>query len=169
MRQTNSERIGPFLVIEQLDERRRLFKTVFIDYIPVVRFDVHQIKERRLAAVELVERSVCDRKTAGHLCGFHRNTVVRLVRIKRLLGLDAIVNDARGLKAPYKYADEIRSHIKNLLHNSAGWTDQAIADHAAKNLGLNISRSSVARIRTANQVNEVGRKSAHPTSAYFMV
>ncbi len=159
MRQTNSERIGPFLVIEQLDERRRLFKTVFIDYIPVVRFDVHQIKERRLAAVELVERCVCDRKTAGRLCGFHRNTVVRLVSIKRLLGLDAIVNDARGLKAPYKYADEIRSHIKNLLHNSAGWTDQAIAEQAAKNLGLNISRSSVARIRTANQVNGVGTKS----------
>ena len=84
---------------------------------------------------------------------------MRLVRIKRLLGLDAIVNDARGLKAPYKYADEIRSHIKKLLHNSAGWTDQAIAEQAAKNLGLNISRSSVARIRTANQVNGVGTKS----------
>jgi transposase len=149
MRQIKSERIGRFLVIEQLDECKRLFKTVFLDYIPVARFDVHQIKERRLAAVDLVERGVCDRKTAGNLCGFHRNTVVRLVRAKRLLGLDAVLNDVRGLKAPYKYVDEIRSHIKRLLDRGADRTDQAIAEQAAKDLGLDISRSSVARIRTA--------------------
>ena len=94
MRQIKSERIGRFLVIEQLDERGRLYKTVFLDYIPVARFDVHQINERRLASVDLVERGICDPKTAGNLCGFHRNTVVRLVRAKRLLGLDAILNDA---------------------------------------------------------------------------
>lgn len=156
MRQIKSERIGRFLVIEQLDERGRLFKTLFMDYIPVARFEVHQIKERRLAAVDLVERGACDRKTAGNLCGFHRNTVVRLVRAKRLLGLDAIVNDARGLKAPYKYVDEIRSHIKRLLDDGADRTDEAIAKQAAKDLGLDISRSSVARIRIGQRSGSQG-------------
>ncbi len=163
MRQIKSERIGRFLVIEQLDERGRLFKTVFLDYIPVTRFDVDQIKERRMAAVELVERDICNRKTAGILCGFHRNTVIRLVRAKRLLGVDAILNDARGLKAPYKYVDGIRSRIKKLLQNGPDLTDQAIAEQASRELQLSVSRSSVARIRTgqdaaAKGANQLSRK-----------
>lgn len=146
-----SRRIGRFLIIPHRDKRGRWIKTVFLNYIPVVHFNINDHIERRLAAIELVERGLCNQKTAGKICGFHRNTVFKLLRTKRLLGLEAVLEDHRGLKKPLKYVNEIRSHIKKLLRKYPDWTDQAIADQAAKDLGMDISRSAVARIRTEKQ------------------
>ncbi|MEA1867203.1 MAG: helix-turn-helix domain-containing protein, partial [Thermodesulfobacteriota bacterium] len=83
-----------------------LIKAVFFNYAPVARFNTDDINERRVAAIELVERGLCNQKQAGRICGFHRNTVFKLLRTKRLLGLEAIFEDNRGLKVPYKYINE---------------------------------------------------------------
>jgi transposase len=145
--QMKTERIGPFMIMAQTDFRGRVSKTVFLNYVPVAQFHADDAAERKLAAIELVERGLCTNRVAGKICGFHRNTVFKLLRTKRLLGLEAVLKDDRGLKEPYKYANEVRSHIKKILRKYPDWTDQAVAEQAAKDLGMNISRSSVARIR----------------------
>jgi hypothetical protein len=148
MMTTKSERIGKFLIICSPDSHQRTIKAVFLDNIPVVHFDINNANERKLAVVELVERGLCNQKTAGKLCSFHRNTVFKLLRTKGLLGIEAVLADDRGHKEPYKYINEVRSHIKKLLRKYPDWKDQDIADQAAKDLNMETSRSAVARIRT---------------------
>ncbi|MDL1982832.1 MAG: hypothetical protein LWX54_01350, partial [Deltaproteobacteria bacterium] len=46
---------------------------------------------------------------------------------------------------------KVRIHIKKLLRKYPDWTDQAIAEEAAKELQVEISRSATARIRTEKQ------------------
>ena len=146
-----SEKIGKFFIFHERDKHRRFIKTVFLNYVSVARFYYDNLNERKLAAIELVERKLCNQNIAGKICGFHRNTVYNLLRTKRLLGLEAVLKDNRGLKEPYKYIGEIRSHVKKLLRKYPDWTDQSIADQAAKDLDIGISRSAVARIRTEKQ------------------
>jgi len=142
-----TERIAGFMIMAQRDIRGRVIKTVFLNYVPVAHFHAEDASERKLAAIELVERGLCTNKVAGKICGFHRNTVFKLLRTKRLLGLEAVLKDDRGLKEPYKYVNEVRSQIKQILRKYPDWTDQAVAEQAAKDLGMSISRSAVARIR----------------------
>ncbi len=125
--------------------------TVFRKYIPVARFDSGSVNERKLAAIDLVEKGLCTQKVAGDICGFHRNTVFKLIRTKTILGVEAVIEDNRGLKSPYKYIGKVRIHIKKLLRRHPDWTDQAIGEEAAKDLRVEISRSAVARIRTEKQ------------------
>jgi len=147
-----SEKIGAFLVIRQEDNRGHIIKTVFLNHISVVKFDINNNKERRLAAIELVDRGLCCKRIAGAICGFHRNTVAKLVRTKELLGLEAALEENRGgNKEPYKYVEKIKSVIKKLQRRHPDWTDQQIANHASKTLNMPVSRSSAARIRTASQ------------------
>lgn len=153
-----TEKIGQFLIVHQRDKKRRLIKTVFYKYVSVVQFHIDNPNEMKVAAIELVERGLCNQKTAGKICDLHRNTVFKLLRTKRLLGLEAILEDRRGLKQPLKYVNEIRSHIKHLQRKYPDWTDQAIADQAARELGMDISRSAVARIRTEKEDNRWGKK-----------
>jgi transposase len=139
------EKIGSLSVCTDLDRYGKTTKTVYFDYRPVVSFDVDKINERRLAAVQIVELNYCKQKIAGIICGFHRNTVFKLLRTKRLLGIEAIFQDDRGPKAPFKYVGEIRKTIKKLLRKYPDWTDQKIADEAASKLQTSISRSAVAK------------------------
>jgi len=148
-----SERVGKLVIFHEHDLKGNLIKTVFFNYAPVARFNTDDVNEQKVAAIELVERGLCHQKHAGIICGFHRNTVFKLLRTKRLLGLEAVFEDNRGLKLPYKYINEIRSHIKKLQRQYPDWTDQAIADQAAEDLNMEISRSSVARIRTEKADN----------------
>jgi len=151
MMQMISERIDKFLVFPEQNRRGQVIKTVFFEYIPVARFNEDNSNERKLAAIELVERKLCNQNIAGKICGFHRNTVYNLLRTKRLLGIEAVLKDNRGLKEPYKYIGEIRSHIKKLIRKYPDWIDQSIADQAGKDLDMDISRSAVARIRTEKE------------------
>lgn len=64
------------------------------------------------------------------------------------MGIEAVLIDDRGHKEPYKYINEVRSYIKKLLRKYPDRKDQDIADQAAKELDMEISRSAVARIRT---------------------
>jgi transposase len=146
-----TEKIGKLSVWTDQDPKGRLTKTVYFDYRPVVSFNPDNIKERRLASVQLVELKYCNKNTAGKMCGFHRNTVFNLLRTKRLLGIDSLLKDERGPKTPWKYVNEIRKTIKKLLRKYPDWTDQQIADEAAKQLETSISRSAVARIRTEKE------------------
>jgi predicted transcriptional regulator with HTH domain/transposase len=153
-----SERIGRFRIFAEQDRHERVVKTVYLDYIPVARFYQDDINERKLAAIELVERCHCSQRIAGKICGFHRNTVFKLLRTKRLLGIEAVFEEYRGLKEAYKYIGKIRSHIKKLLRKYPDWSDQSIAEQASKDLNMEISRSAVARIRTEKEDHKKGKK-----------
>lgn len=140
-------KIDRFLVGPQHNDKGELIKTVFLNATPVARFNAENNAERRLAAIDLVERGLCGSKLAGEICGFHRNTVGQLIKTKRLLGVEAIVEEGRGRKAPIKYIDEIQRHIEALLRDHPDLPDREIALKAAEDLGMDISRSAVARIR----------------------
>lgn len=135
----------------QHDTRGRVIKMVFLEYIPVVHFAIGDFNERKLAAIELVEQRLCDQKTAGKICGFHSNTVIKLVKTKKHLGIEAVLKDGRGHQAPYKYINKTLSHIKELLRAYPDWRDEAIANQAAEDLKIDISRSAVARIRAGKK------------------
>ena len=62
-----------------------------------------------------------------------------------------MLSDDRGLKKPYKYIDQVCSHIEQLLSEHPEWKDQDIAEQAGKDLHIEISRSAVARIRTGEE------------------
>lgn len=145
-----------FHIITEKDEQGNPIHIVCRKYIPVVRFNATSINERKLAVIDLVEKGLCSQTVAGKICGFHRNTVFKLLRTKRILGIEAIIEDHRGLKEPYKYIGEVRSHIKKLLRQYPQWKDQDIADQAAKDLQMEISRSAVARVRTEKEDKERG-------------
>jgi len=146
-----TEKIGKLSVWTDQDPKGRITKTVYFEYRSVVSFNPNNIKERRIAAVQLVELGYCNQKDAGEICGFHRNTIFKLLRTKILLGIEALFKDDRGPKSPWKYVNEIRKTIKKLLRKYPDWTDQRIADEAAKQLETSISRSAVARIRTEKE------------------
>ena len=153
-----TEKIDSFLIVNERDKRKRIIKTVFLNYVPVVRFCIDETNERKLAAIDLVERRLCNQTTAGEICNFHRNTVSKLLHTKQLLGIEAVLKDERGLKRPLKYVEKVCSHIKELLKKHPDWTDQAIADQSSKELNTEISRSAVARIRTGGQDATINRK-----------
>ena len=151
-----SVKINNLLIITNTDRRGNTVTTVFLKYIPIVHFNTDSDAERKLAVIELVEQNVCNQTIAGKICGFHRNTVFKLVRTKKLLGVEEVLKDDRGQKGAYKYIGEIRSHIKKLLRKYPGWSDREIAEQAVIDLKMDISRSAVARIRTEKQ--EKGKK-----------
>ncbi|MEA1877234.1 MAG: hypothetical protein U9N86_10255 [Bacteroidota bacterium] len=146
-----TEKIGDLSVWTERDPNGKITVSVYFEYRPVVSFNPAKINEKRLAAVQLVELGYCKNRVAGKICGFHRNTVGKLLRTKRLLGIEAIFEDNRGPKAPWKYINGIRKTIKRLIREHPDWTDQQVADTAAKQIETTISRSAVARIRVADQ------------------
>ncbi len=154
-----SDRINGYRIFTERGERGQTIKTVFVDYVPVVKFAVESVNERRLAAIEMYELCNCSMETAGLICSFHRNTVSKLVQTKKLLGIEAVFEDKRGPKAPYKHINDIQKHIKALQTDHPDWTDQDTADQAAKDLKMKISRSAAARVRTG----QVEPKSNLPT------
>lgn len=89
---------------------------------------------------------------------FLRNTVFKLVRTKRILGLQAAIEDHRGLKQPLKYIGELRAHVKKLLRKYPDWSDRQRAEQAASDLDVEVSRAAVARIRTEKQDNKQASK-----------
>jgi hypothetical protein len=143
-----SERIGGLLTVLEPDRRGRLYRSVFVNYGPVVRFCVDDLAERKLAAIQLVELGHSNQTNAGLICGLHRNTVAKILQLKALLGVEAVVHDHRGLKGPYKYTEAVVEEIEKLLAQYPDWSDQAIADEASARLSVKVSRSSVLRIRT---------------------
>jgi transposase len=122
--------------------------SVFHNYFPAVQFNSCDPIERRIAAVDLVEKCACSHSVAGEICGFHRNTVSKLCERKELLGIEALFEDNRGLKSPLKYTESLRADIQALLKEHPDWTDQMLADEASSKLGMTISRSAIARIRS---------------------
>lgn len=143
-----SERVGGLLTIFETDRRGNHYKIVIVNYGPVVRFNVAVPAERKLAAIQLVELGHCNHINAGLICGFHRNTVSKILDIKQFVGVEAVFEDHRGLNFPYKYVEDVVQSIKTLLNDHPDWSDQDIADKSSKDLSMNISRSAVFRIRT---------------------
>ncbi len=147
-----SIKINHLLIIQTVDKQNHPLKTVYINYVPVVHFHVDDEGERKLATIELVERGICNRGTAGKVCGFHRNTVYQLLQTKKYFGIEEVLKDNRGVKkGPVKYIGKIRSHIKKRIRKYPDHTDQMIADEASRELETTISRVSVNRIRNENE------------------
>jgi len=146
-----TERINKHILItKQKDRKNQLIVSVFYDYIPVARFNYDKLAERKLAAVELVEREICNQKTAAQICGFHRNSVSNFLFIKSTLGIKALLEENRGLKKPLKYIDDVRATIERLLSEHPDWSDQQVAKQASEELDVDIHRNGVARIRVSN-------------------
>ncbi len=103
-----TEKIGNLSVWTDQNPNGKITVTVYCEYRPIVNFDPRKINERRLAVVQLVELGYCKNRVAGRICGFHRNTVGKLLRTKRLLGIKALFQDNRGPKAPWKYINSTR-------------------------------------------------------------
>lgn len=146
-----SERIAGLRIFTHRDRYGNIIKVVYSHFVPIMEFKVESLVERRLAAVKLVEMKHCNKKNAAKICDFHRNTVAELLRIKGVFGTEGLFEDHRGPKAPHKYAGKVRDQILYLLRKHPDWKDQKVADQAAKDLGLSISRSAVARIRTKKE------------------
>ncbi len=144
-------KVQKFLVLSDSKKGIGGRHVVFLDYVPIVSFHTENVIERKMAVIQLMENKHCSQKITGDITGFHSNTVYNILRTKRILGIEAVIEDNRGLKSPYKYIGELRSHIKKLLRIHPDWSDQAIADHAATDLKRAVSRSAVARIRTEKQ------------------
>ncbi|KPA18604.1 hypothetical protein MHK_001178, partial [Candidatus Magnetomorum sp. HK-1] len=140
-----------FIILIQKDERGNDIHVVYYKYIRICQFNPQSNAERRLAAIDLVELKYCSRKVAGDICGFSRNTVSKLINIKKIYGIEGVIKENRGLKSPYKYVKKVRALILKLLKNNPHWSDQEIADQATKELETDVSRSAVARIRTENR------------------
>jgi len=142
------------LIIKQKDRNNQLIVSVFYDYIPVARFNHDKSDERKLAAVELVERQICNITTAAQISGFHRNTIPQFLVTKKTLGIKALLEENRGLKKPLKYIDDVRATIERLLSQHPDWSDQEIADQASEALDMDIHRNGVARIRVSNSSSD---------------
>jgi hypothetical protein len=149
------EKIGNHLIVNKQRYRNNdLIVFVFYDFIPVVKFNHEKLAERKLAAVELVELGICNQSTAGHICGFHRNSVARFLTLKNTLGIEALLDENRGLKKPLKYIDTVRETIERLLSEYPECSDQQIAKRASEELNMDIHRNGVARIRVSNQPDD---------------
>jgi len=150
MMERTTEKINKYiLLIKQTDNKDQLIITVCYDYIPVAKFNNNILSERKLAAVELVEQKICNKQTAAQICGFHRNIVAKFIKIKKNLGIKALIQDNRGLKKPHKYIDNIRQTIERLLSEYENYSDRQIAQLASDELKMDVSRSAVFRIRVA--------------------
>ena len=148
----SSEKITDDILVTKARNRNgELLTTVFYKYIPVVKFDAESNSERHIAVVELVEQGICDQTIAGKICGFHRNTVSKLKKLKAYFGIAALISDNRGLKQPLIYTDEVRQTIEQLLDDNPDWKDYQIANQAAIAQKRKISRSAVARIRVSRR------------------
>ncbi len=110
-------KIENFLVGSEYDHKGRHIVTVFLNAMPVTRFDADENAERRQAAIQLVELGFYTKTIAGEICGFHRNTVADLVKTKEILGLEAVFLENRGRKEPVKYINEIQGYIRNSRKN----------------------------------------------------
>lgn len=141
---------GFHIIVEKGANGSQIHKvhSVFHNYLPVVQFNPSSLIERRIAVVDLVERNLCTHEVAGQICGFHRNSVSKFCQIKEVLGTEGLLEDRRGLKSPVKYKGNIKDEIQMIIKEHSDWTDQKIADEATSKLGLKVSRSAVARIRT---------------------
>ncbi len=146
------EKIDNHLTVKKRENRDgNLIVSVFYDFIPVAKFNDDALSERKLAAVDLVELGICNQTVAGHICGFHRNSVARFLQIKNTLGIEALFDENRGLKKPVKYVANVRETIERLLCEYPECSDQQIAKQAAEALKMDVHRNAVARIRVSSQ------------------
>ena len=60
-----SKRIAGLRIFKERDRWEKIIIFVYVDYIPVARFNQDDINERKLAAIELVERGHCNQTIAG--------------------------------------------------------------------------------------------------------
>lgn len=149
---------GKLLVYTDQDIIGKTTKTVYYDYRPVIRFDPNIQSEQKKAAIDLYELGHCTRGVAAKISGLHRNTVYKILKTKKLLGLEAAIQSDNGPKAAWKYILEIRTEIKKIIRKYPEWSDEEVAEEGSKRLGMEITRSGVQRIRREKEKNKEARE-----------
>jgi hypothetical protein len=119
---------------------------VFYGCLPLVRFNPNDWVDTRLAAVRLADEFEIPYKYVARICRMNRNTVSKLVKTKRLLGIRYLLENNRGPKAAWKLVDDITDRIDQLVSEQPDVTNKQIVD-ALREAGLDISETSVRRVR----------------------
>jgi hypothetical protein len=137
---------------------------VFYGYVPLVRFNPNDQVEKRLVAVRLADEFDIPYHYVARICAVHRDTVSLWVKTKRLLGMRYLLDKDRGPKAPWKLVDDIVRHIDQLITEQPDITNNQIVDILSKS-GIDISETSVRRIRHRNQQPSLKQELASPPTS----
>ena len=137
---------------------------VFYGYLPLVRFNPHDWIETRLAAVRLADEFEIPYKYIASICDMHRDTVSKLVKTKRLLGMRYLLDNNRGPKAPWKLVDDIVNQIYQLVNKQPDIKNSQIVTALNKS-GFDISETSIRRIRNRNRAPSLKKELASPPSS----
>jgi len=137
---------------------------VFYGYLPLVRFNPHDWVDKRLAAVRLADEFEIPHHYVARICGVHRDTVSQWVKTKRLLGIRYLLGKDRGPKAPWKLVDDIVRHIDQLVTEQPDIKNHQIVAILNKS-GVDISETSVRRIRNRNQQPSLKQELASPPTS----
>jgi hypothetical protein len=141
---------------------------VFYGYLPLVRFNHADWVERRLAAVRLADEFELPYKYVARICRMNRNTISKLVKTKRLLGMQHILENNRGPKAPWKLIDEIVRQIDQLVKEQPDIKNKGIVS-ALKEAGFEISETSVRRVRNRHQPRSLKEELTSPPSSLLQM
>jgi len=115
-------------------------------YVPLARFKRDDWAETYHAAVVLADTYQIPYTVVARICRLDRNTVSKLVKTKRLLGLQYIFENDKGPKAPWKLVDEIVALIDQAIQDDPNITNAKIVARL-KEAGHSISESSVRKVR----------------------
>jgi len=119
---------------------------VYYGYLPLVQFNPDKWLEKRLAVVRLADEFKIPYKFVSRICNMNRNTVSKLVKTKRYLGLEALCKKGRGPKAPWKIVDAVIEKTKKLVHENPRIQNKALMKQLNA-AGYDVSETSVRRIR----------------------
>ena len=98
----------------------------------------------------------------------NRNTVSKLVKTKRLLGMRYILENNRGPKAPWKLVDDIVRQIDRSVKEQPDLKNKQIVS-ALKEAGFEISETSVRRVRNRHRPRSLKEELASPPSSLLQM
>lgn len=123
---------------------------VFYAYVKLVEFTKGNWAETHLAAVRLADDYKIPYTIVAKICGIDRNTVSKLVKTKRLLGIEYVLQNDRGPKSPWKVVDDVVEIIDQEVKKEPTITNRRLVRLLAKR-DYFISESTVRRVRNRNQ------------------
>ncbi len=115
-------------------------------FLPLAKFTRSDWAEVYQAAVTLADDYQIPYVIVAKICQLDRNTVSKLVKTKRLLGLRYIFANDKGPAAPWKVVDEIVALIDQAVNDDPEVTNAKIVT-LLEQAGHSISETSVRKVR----------------------
>lgn len=115
-------------------------------FIPLVKFKRGDWAETYQAAVTLGDGYHIPYIIVAKVCQLDRNTVSRLVKTKRLLGLQFVFENDKGPKTSWKVVDEIVELIDQAVRGDPKISNKKILQRLEQ-AGYSISETSVRKVR----------------------